>query len=461
MKLERGTTEAPSDLARLLHLAWPIVLSRATQAVVGFCDALMVAPLGEASLAAVSTGALNIFAVVMLPFGSAFILQSFASQLRGRGDWETAGRYGYYGLLLAVGTGLLALVMLPLLGPAVRAVGYGPDVAAPMETYMTIRLISVAALIGTESLANWYGGLGNTRIGLVFASTTMVLNIGLNFILIEPRFGLPGYGISGAAWASTIASWVGFAGLLACFLLGAGHEAPRRPTGFLWSEVGRMLRFGLPSGLNYFLEFAAFALFINVVVGHLGTTTLAAFNIVFQLNMMSFMPAFGVASAGAILVGEAIGRDLRDQVPRLANITLAVTSSWMVLVGLSYIVFPRPFMNIFAPQGTQTTDLLEVGALMLALSGAWQLFDAVGLTFTEALRAAGDTTWPMNARILLAWLVFTPSAWVAVRVFDGGATAAMLSVIGYIALLATLLAYRFKSGAWRRIVLIEPDLAVV
>ena len=463
MELEQGPiASAPAPvgaLARLLSLAWPIVLSRATQAVVGFCDALMVAPLGEVSLAAVSTGALNIWAVIMLPLGSAFILQSFAAQLRGRGDLRAAGRYGYYGLLLAAGAGLLALLTLPLLGPAVRAAGYASEVGDSMIAYMAIRLVSVAALIGTEALANWYGGLENTRIGLVFATATMVMNIAFNYLLIEPHFGLPGYGVTGAAWASTMASWVGFFGLLFCFLNNVGHEAPLTTSGLRWKEVFRMLRFGLPSGLNYFLEFAAFALFINVVIGHLGTTTLAAFNIVFQLNMMSFMPAFGVASAGAILVGEAIGREQQDHVPRWTAITLAVTASWMALVGLSYILFPRPFMEIFSSEGAKGSGLLEVGVLMLGLSGIWQLFDAVGLTFTEALRAAGDTTWPMNARIVLAWLVFTPLAWVSVRVLHGGPTAAILSVIFYIALLALILAYRFRSGVWRRIVLVEPELA--
>ena len=72
-------------------------------------------------------------------------------------------------------------------------------------------------------------------------------------------------------------------------------------------ELWRVLRFGLPNGVNWFLEFAAFVLFINVVVAHLGTTVLAAFNVVMQINSISFMPAFGVSSAGAIFVGEATG----------------------------------------------------------------------------------------------------------------------------------------------------------
>src|SRR5690606_25505810 len=117
-----------SDVRSLLHLAWPIVLSRATQAVVGFCDALMVAPLGEAALAAVTTGALDIWCLIMLPIGTMFILQSFASQLRGRSDFVTAGRFAYYGLILAALSGVVGLLVIPLLGPGLDLVGYEPSV---------------------------------------------------------------------------------------------------------------------------------------------------------------------------------------------------------------------------------------------------------------------------------------------------------------------------------------------
>src|SRR5690606_15026256 len=100
---------------QLVDLAWPIVLSRATQSVIGFCDALMLAPLGETALAAGSTGALNTFAWIILPMGTVFILQSFAAQLRGRGDLESLPRFGWYGLVLAVASGVLALTMIPAL----------------------------------------------------------------------------------------------------------------------------------------------------------------------------------------------------------------------------------------------------------------------------------------------------------------------------------------------------------
>jgi MATE family multidrug resistance protein len=103
-------------------------------------------------------------------------------------------------------------------------------------------------------------------------------------------------------------------------------------------------------------------------------------------------------------------------------------------------------------------QLVAIGATMLAISAAWQLFDAVNMTLSETLRAAGDTTWTAGARIVVAWLVFTPGSYAVVRWLDGGAVGAMVCLVGYLAILATALALRFRSGAWKRIELIEPVL---
>ena len=91
---------------------------------------------------------------------------------------------------------------------------------------------------------------------------------------------------------------------------------------------------------------------------------------------------------------------------------------------------------------------------MLVFAAFWQLFDAVNMTVGEALRAAGDTVWCMAARLVLAWLVFTPAAWVAVFRFGGGITATMISLIGYVALLGVTLSLRFASGRWKSINLV-------
>jgi MATE family multidrug resistance protein len=445
-----------------LTLAWPVVLARSTQAIIGFADALMIAPLGKESLAAVTTGAMNAFTIAILPMGIMFIVQSFAAQLSGRGDLPGARRYGWYGLILSGGIALLGLGTLPLVGPLLGLLDFVPEVRSLMTDYLGIRLLALGAVVGTEALGNWFGGLGNTRLQMIGSVVAMVANIALNWVFIHGNLGAPALGVTGAAIASCVATWAGFAVVLVAFLYGWGATARGRPAGLKRSEFVRVLRFGLPNGLNWFLEFAAFAVFVNVVLAHLGTTVLAAMMVVISINSMAFMPAFGVCSAGAILAGQAIGGGHHDRVPAVVRITLLATCSWMVGIGLIYLSFPEYLFAWFTPPGQDAAALLEVGTLLLTLSAIWQLSDAVAMTMSEVLRSAGDTVWPLYARIVLAWAVFAPASIVSVMVLDGGPVAALLCLAGFLALLALALFARFRSGRWREIDLIGaseiPDL---
>src|SRR5690606_5806532 len=106
----------------LMTLAWPMIVARASQAVIGFADALMVAPLGEDDLDALPTGAMNTYSIALLPMGVVFIAQSFAAQLQGRGQVQAAVRYAWYALILAGLTAAVALLCIPAVSPILTAV---------------------------------------------------------------------------------------------------------------------------------------------------------------------------------------------------------------------------------------------------------------------------------------------------------------------------------------------------
>jgi MATE family multidrug resistance protein len=440
-------------LGALLSLAWPIVVSRSSQVVVGVSDAVMVAHLGASALAATTTGAMNVFALFILPMGVVFIVSSFASQLFGMGDAAGARRYGWYGLAVAGATQVAGVAALPAVGGLLGLLDLAPDVRALMASYLTIRLWSGGAAIGLEALGNYYGGLGNTRRPMVAQVAAMVLNVAGNWLLIDGHLGLPAMGVAGAALASTVASWLAFLGLLAGFWA-EGRRLPR-PAPLRLAELWRMLRFGLPSGLNWFFEFFAFNFFITVIVAGLGTTSLAALMAVMQINSVAFMPAFGVASAGAILVGQAIGAGRKDQVPGLVGLAFRVCAGWQAAAGLAYLAVPALLFAPFATDPATGPALLATGQRMLRLSTAWQLFDAAAAVLAESLRAAGDTAFTLWARLAIAWGIFVPGAWVTVRVLGGGDLAAVGWIVLYLAALALVLWLRFRSGAWRRLVLVE------
>lgn len=440
-------------LGVLLALAWPIVVSRSTQVVVGIADALMVAHLGAPALAATTAGALNAFTAFILPMGTVFIVSSFASQLFGMGDLAGARRFAWYGLAVAAGTAVVGAAAILLVPAALAPLPYADDVRALMEDYLAIRLLSSGAVVGLEALGNYYGGLGNTRRPMIASVAAMVLNVAGNWLLIDGHLGLPAMGVRGAALASTASSGLAFLGLLAVFV----REGRRAGVGALSRhELARLLRFGLPSGFNWFFEFLAFSFFMNVVVAGLGTNALAALMAVIQVNSAAFMPAFAIASAGAILVGQAIGAARKDLVPATVGLAFAVAAAWQAAVGLAYLAAPDLIMSAFARDPGSAAALVEAGRRMLLLSVGWQLFDAAATVLAEALRAAGDTAFTLWARVAIAWGVFAPGSWISVRWLGGGDAAAVAWLVAYLALLAGVLFLRFRSGAWRRIALVEP-----
>lgn len=445
-------------MTTLLTLAWPMVLARASQSVITFADAIQVKDLGAGAIAATATGGLNVFGFIILPMGVAFIVQSFVAQLVGRGDRAATRRFAWYGLAIAAVSAVLAAAAIPLVAPILRLTQYSPEVQRAMGSYMAIRLLSVGGAVGIEALGNWYGGLGNTRMQMIAGVITMVLAIALNAILIPGRLGAPALGVDGAAIASVIATWAGFAFLAVAYWRGWGAEPiASGPLNFTRRELLRVLRFGLPNGLNWLLEFTAFQAFVNIVVAGLGDTTVAALNVVIAVNSIAFMPAFGLASAGAILAAQSIGKGDRDAVWPQVKLTFACCAAWECAIAALYLVAPRSVIGLFAPAGGGT-ELIALGASMLAMSAVWQIFDAGAMTLNETLRAAGDTAWTMAARTALAWLVFAPGSYLVTAVLHGGALGAMACLCGYLALLAFVLALRFRSGAWKRIELIEPQL---
>src|SRR5678815_2692699 len=206
-----------APLRTLLQLAAPMVLARASQSVITFADAIQVKHLGFQAIAATATGGLNVMGVVIPAMGTVFIIQSFVAQLAGRGDRDQVPRFAWYGLAIALGAGLIGAAMIPLIGPALAHTSYSPEVRDQMTGYMAIRMTSIFAIVGVEALGNWYGGLGNTWMQMIAGLITMATAVFFNWVLIDGHLGAPAMGVNGAALASVIGSFLGFAFIALAF----------------------------------------------------------------------------------------------------------------------------------------------------------------------------------------------------------------------------------------------------
>ena len=192
----------------LVALAWPIVISRSAQVVVGICDAVMVSHLGPSALAATTAGALNAFSLFILPMGTVFVVASFSSQLHGAGDPGGARRVGWYGLAVAAATQVAAVASLAAIGPALGLFSYDPEVRELLHGYLALRLWSSGAAVGLEALGSYYGGLGNTRLPMMAQVAAMALNVSPDMTLYVRKVAVGPWVVAGVELGATVGATV-------------------------------------------------------------------------------------------------------------------------------------------------------------------------------------------------------------------------------------------------------------
>ena len=347
-------------LRALLALAMPMVLARATQSVMTFADALFVEHLGPGSIAASATGGFNVFLFMILPIGTVFIVQSFVAQLVGAGQREDTPRFAWYGMAIAAIAGIVGLAFIPLIGPALSITDYSPAVQAEMESYMAIRMYSVTAVVATEAIGNWYGGLNNTWMAMVVRRAhdgrRPVPQLGPH--LRPPRRARDGRRRRGAIdddrelgrlRVPRVAFWRRWGG------------APPRTkklgsrSASSGASCGSACRTGSTGSSSSPRSRCSSTSCSRASV----TSRSRRCKVVMAINSVSFMPAFGLASAGAILAGQAIGAGDRDAVWPQVKATLLCTMSWMGLIGLLYFVAPEALLGLFDSKGTSPALVVD------------------------------------------------------------------------------------------------------
>ena len=194
------------------------------------------------------------------------------------------------------------------------------------------------------------------------------------------------------------------------------------------------------------LGMMSFALF-STLIARMGDASMAASQAFLVLLSFSFMQMSGIAAGASTLMGRYIGaRDLASahrsfwSGQKLAALLAAV-------VALVFLAAPELLLRIF----TSDPEVLRLGRPLVQLGALFQTFDAFGIVSEGSLRGAGDTRWPFLVHSALGWGFFVPGAYLLGFVLEGGLTGAWLAGTVYVVLLASLLVWRFRSGAWRQI----------
>ncbi len=450
------------DARAIVALAWPLFANASLQAVLNLTDTWFIGRISTEAVAAVGGIYWVVLGLLLLLSGPGMVVQTFAAQAWGGGQPARAAQAAWSGLWAAAAIAPV-FVVAALAGPwAVPAIGLPPELAPTAQAYWGPRMLGGGLAVALTAVLGWFNGVGRVRVTLGINAVVALVNAVLDEWLM---FRL-GWGVAGAAWASTAAVALGLALAMALFL-GSGRHGDRRARA-AWRPSARAvlltMRIGLPVGLAIAFDVLGLAAF-QAMLTRLGTVSGAATQIVMMLTSIAYMPAVGLGMAGTTLVGQSIGAGDRDWARRVGGVTIALSVGYMFCTGVILALAGPWLLPAFVPASDpQAATVVALGVTLLWIAAAYQLFDGLNLGCGFCLRGAGDTRFPAVALLLIAWGVFVPlvhllafapgQGWVEGAPGAGwGAIGGWMAAVVYIALLGTTLAWRWRSGRWRAITL--------
>jgi multidrug resistance protein, MATE family len=399
-------SELRQEFKPMLSLAFPVVMAELGWMTMGLVDTLMVGRLSPEAIGAVGIGTSLFMGVCIFGMGLLLGLDTLVSHAFGASRVDDCHRWLLHGVALSLVLSAPITGIVLALSAALAGWGLHPDVLRLTQPYLDVLAWSIPPLLLYASFRRYLQGMGVVRPVMIALVLANILNVFVNWLLIFGRLGAPAMGVRGSAWA-TVCARVVMAGVLLGVILYREHG--RRPGLFETSlriEPSRMrqlLALGLPAAGQVTLEVGVFAA-ATALAGRLAPAALAAHQIAINLAAFTFMVPLGVASAGAVRVGQAVGRRDPAGAARSGWTAILFGALFMSSAAAAFLIVPRTLIGAF----TSDASVVAIGVSLLFVGAVFQLFDGLQGVATGVLRGLGDTRSPMLWNLAGHWFIGLP-----------------------------------------------------
>ena len=374
---------------------------------------------------------------------------ALVAQYYGAGELHKCPRVVTQGIIMA----LLCLPLLAVIAYYVYqlfgVIGHAPEQLQLERVYYQILMLGALFNLGKACIASYFAGIGRTRVVMVADVLGMLLNIPLSYALIFGKLGLPQLGIAGAAWGTVIATLFSL-GVFLLFYFSRVHRNKFKVLASFHFDAGilrRYARLGFPSGFELFMNVATFNLFVLMFQSY-GIAQGAAAAIVFNWDMMSFVPMIGLNIAVISLIGRYVGARDMERADGVIAAGYKIALSYSSLLAAVFIVFRVDLIDVFSGSGADFEEIREIGSFMMVGLACYMMADASILISGGVLRGAGDTRWLMVTSISLHWLMLIAQYFIII-VYDYGPRLSWVVFVLMIILLAVVYLGRLYGGVWR------------
>lgn len=393
----------------VLSLALPVAAQMLLQSVLGMADVVMVGNLGSAAVAAVGLAAKIHFLLLVLMSGFATGCSVLIAQYVGAKDFASCQRTLAVTLLVGLGV-ILPFTLLFAFGSPIWVSWINPDAEvtrlAAQYLVITAPVLLIMQVIVTYEAS--LRALGQTGMPLVAGIISALVNIVMNYALINGHWGFPAMGVAGAAWGTVIARIVQLAFIL-IWLYARKHGFALGLTALRMGldkvHVKRYVAFALPLVVNYAVWALGNSVY-HVVTGFAGTEALAVMGVIVPIESAFFALFVGLANASAVLIGRELGANSQEEAWRLYKFFDRLTLTLVIIFSVG-LYFLRPYILLIFDQLDATSAQLLQDTLAVFCLFVWlKVFNMIRII--GVLRAGGDNRFCLITDTIVMWLIGLP-----------------------------------------------------
>ncbi|MDX2322616.1 MAG: MATE family efflux transporter [Moritella sp.] len=437
---------ADGMLSKMFKLGFPVAIQSALAAILALADVLMVSDFGIESTAAVGTASKWHFVAIMIMAGMASANGVLVAQYWGKQDRRAAKTI----TLLAMQCGVK--ILLPVTLVITLFSGYimllQTTDAKVIELGSTYLWYSFPVLLLTHLVMICESALrssGDTVTPLYLSGFTIIVNIGLNFWLINGGLGIPAMGVAGAALATTISRLLQVA-LMFGFLHWRKHwllSAPiQTDSSRLWAAYKYI---AIPSTASAVL-WAIGMLSYQMIFGHMGTTELAVFSLLGPFESLCYSVFFGISVACSVLLGQALGRDEFTEAFTMSKFFIKTVLAFGLAIGL-LLLLGKDIILSWLNLGSDELYPLASPALVVLCCAIWlRMLNMI--IINGILRAGGDNHFCLRMDLIAMWIIGVPSTAFAALVLDWDFNHVYMLLLVEEIVKLSLCFHRYLSGRW-------------
>ncbi len=431
----------------IVLLAIPMVLEMAMESVFAVVDIFFVAKIGPEAVATVGLTESVLTIVYSLAWGLAGAATAVVARRIGEKDREKASEAGAQAILLGLGFALVFGVVGWNFAPSLLRYMGASDWVATEGAGFTRLIFGSNVVIMLLFLNNGIlRGAGDASTALRVLVVANLINIALDPLLIFGIGDWPGFGVTGAAMATTTGRGIGV--LMQFYVFFKGNIVKLRTAHFrpVVSVLKTLVDVGSGTAGQFLIASGSWA-FLMGLMASFGSEAVAGYTIAIRVLIFSLLPSWGLANAAATLVGQNLGA----KQPERAEASVWRAGRWNMFflggVAVLSIFFAETFIRFF----TDSPVAVEQGALALRVLCSGYVFYGWGMVVAQAFNGAGDSRTPTVINFVCFWLMQIPLAWLMVKKMAVGPVAISLAVVISESILALICILVFRRGRWKEV----------